>query len=93
MSRRKKNAATLAGRGVYGMGVGQHLCVSKSTTARRRSKKRPRTLPPGLLRAREAVDGRLPPMTRYERKTFAQQVQRVRLHDDQRRRDRGYPLG
>jgi hypothetical protein len=91
LSRRKKNTAALArGRGVGGMGVEQHLCVSKSTTARRRNKHRPRRPPPGFLLAREAINGTLPPMTRLECRAFARELARVRLQDEQRRRERGY---
>lgn len=58
---------------------------------RRRHKHRPRRPPPGFFQARDAVDGRMPPMTRRERMTFARQLERVRIQDEQRRRDRGYP--
>jgi hypothetical protein len=87
--RRNSNAAGVGARGVVdNVVVALH---TKSTTARRRHKQRPRRLPPGLLSALDAVNGRMPPMTRLERMSFARQLALVRRHDEQRRRDRGYP--
>jgi hypothetical protein len=82
--------------GVGARGIEDQRVVAlraKFTTARRRYQQRrcPRRLPPGFLQARAAVDGKLPPMTRSEARAFARQKARVRLSDEQRRRELGYP--
>jgi len=91
MRRQKRNGTSLAGRAVVCSGLGHLAYESKSITARRRHKQRPRRLPPGLLLALDAVNGRTPPMTRLERRSFARQLELVKLQDAQRRRERGYP--
>ena len=90
MTRRKNKTAGVGARGFEGQRI--VALHSKSTTARRRRKSRPRPLPPGLLRAREAVDGRLPPITQHDIRTHARLVARRRLQDEQWRRERGYPF-
>lgn len=82
--------------GVGARGIEDQRVVAlrtKFTTARRRYQytQFPRRLPPGFLLARAAVDGRLPPMTRRELRAFVRQKTCVRLSDEQRRRELGYP--
>ena len=89
--RRRRNSNA---EGVGALGVVDKQIVAlhaKFTTARRRHKRRPRRLPPGFLLALEAVNGRLPPMTKCELRAFERQIARVKLQDEQRRRERGYP--